>query len=96
VLSEAGRAAGAPVTVGRVGPVFTVFFTETPGADHNSARQASAGLYAASLRNMLTEGVLLPPSQWEAAFVSVCHPEGSVLDKTAVAAAESLPAVVAA
>lgn len=68
----AARTGGA-VAVNRVGSMFTLFFTERPVTDYQSAKTADAALYARLFRTMLKRGVLLPPSQWESAFVSLAH-----------------------
>ena len=70
---EAARAAGVPVTVNRVGSMLTVFFTDGPVTDYNSAKRADPARYARYFHAMREGGVFLAPSQFEAAFVSLAH-----------------------
>jgi glutamate-1-semialdehyde 2,1-aminomutase len=70
---EAARAAGVPVTVNRVGSMLTVFFTDGPVTDYNSAKRADTARYARYFHAMRESGVFLAPSQFEAAFVSLAH-----------------------
>ena len=72
-LADAARAAGVAVQVNRVGSMLTVFFTAEPVYDAQSARRADTRRFARFFHEMLANGVYLPPSQFEAAFVSVAH-----------------------
>jgi glutamate-1-semialdehyde 2,1-aminomutase len=66
-------AAPAGITVNRVGSMFTWFFTDRPVTDYDSAKRSDTARFAAFHRSMLEEGIYLPPSQFEAAFVSAAH-----------------------
>ncbi len=59
------------ICVNRVGSMFTLFFCKGPVLDFTAAKSADAQLYAAFFRTLLDEGVYFPPSQFEAAFVSL-------------------------
>jgi glutamate-1-semialdehyde 2,1-aminomutase len=72
-LDEAGRAAGTSVRVGRVGSLLTLFLDDFPGFFHS----------------MLDRGVMLPPSQNEAWFVSAAHSDEDI-DATVDAARAAL------
>jgi len=72
-LEEAARKAGVPATLNRIGSMMTVFFTEGPVTDFDSAMQADTERYGQHFRQMLDSGVALAPSQFEAAFVSAAH-----------------------
>jgi len=63
----------AGITVNRVGAMFTWFFTDQPVTDWDSAKRADTAKFAAFHRRMLEQGIYLPPSQFEAAFVSAAH-----------------------
>jgi len=71
-------AAPAGITVNRVGAMFTWFFTDQPVTDWDSAKLADTGKFAAFHRSMLEQGIYLPPSQFEAAFVSAAHTDEDV------------------
>ncbi len=66
-------AAPAGITVNRVGAMFTWFFTDQPVTDWDSAKRADTARFARFHRRMLELGIYLPPSQFEAAFVSAAH-----------------------
>jgi glutamate-1-semialdehyde 2,1-aminomutase len=82
------REAGVPVTINRVGSMLTVFFTERPVSDFDSATTSDTAKHAKFFHAMLSRGVHLPPSQFEALFVSLEHGEEEVR-ATAEAAAEA-------
>lgn len=86
-LAAAARRAGVPVTVNRVGSMWTCFFAEGPVFDATSARKADAKRFATFFHALLDRGVYLPPSQFEAAFVSLEHGDAEI-DATLAAAAE--------
>ena len=62
-----------PVTMNRVGSMWTLFFTEGPVTDFDSANLSNREKFARFFHLMLAEGVYLPPSQLEAAFFSAAH-----------------------
>jgi glutamate-1-semialdehyde 2,1-aminomutase len=72
--------AAAPrgTTVNRVGSMFTIFFTDQPVTDWESAKKSDTAQFADFHRSMLECGLYLPPSQFEAAFVSAAHSEQDV------------------
>ena len=90
-LREAARAAEAEVCVQQIGSMLTVFFAAEAPHDFDAARRADADRYARFFRVMLDAGVYLPPSQFEAMFVSLAHQE-SDFDRTAAAAREAFAA----
>jgi len=67
------EAAPPGITVNRVGSMFTWFFTDQPVTDYDSAKRSDTARFAAFHRAMLEQGIYLPPSQFEAAFVSAAH-----------------------
>jgi glutamate-1-semialdehyde 2,1-aminomutase len=77
---SAAIAAAAPrgVTVNRVGSMFTFFFTASPVTDYTSAKKSDTARFADFHRMMLDRGIYLPPSQFEAAFVSAAHSDEDV------------------
>jgi glutamate-1-semialdehyde 2,1-aminomutase len=69
-LAEALRPAA---TVNRVGSMMTAFFTRGPVTDWPTAARSDTKAYARFFHAMLKAGVYLPPSQFEAFFVSAAH-----------------------
>jgi glutamate-1-semialdehyde 2,1-aminomutase len=72
-LAEAARSAGVPLQVNAFGSLLTPFFTERRVVDYQSALSADTARYGAFHRAMLARGVYLPPSQFEAWFLSGAH-----------------------
>ncbi len=65
--------AQVPAQINQVGSMWTFFFSGAPVFDYASAKRADTGRFARLHRSMLERGVYLPPSQFEAAFVSSEH-----------------------
>jgi glutamate-1-semialdehyde 2,1-aminomutase len=79
-MEDACRSAGIPAVVNRVGSMMTLFFTGLGKvADYGDARTCDGGLYARYFHAMLESGIYLPPSQFEALFVSAAHTEDDVV-----------------
>ncbi|MCK4849746.1 MAG: glutamate-1-semialdehyde 2,1-aminomutase [Phycisphaerae bacterium] len=70
--------AGIPVQINRVGSMFTVFFSDNPVRDYRSAKQSNTERYAEFFSSMLDKGLLFPPSQFEAGFLSTVHTDEDV------------------
>jgi glutamate-1-semialdehyde 2,1-aminomutase len=94
-FADGAREAGVPVQVNRVGSMLTVFFTDQPVVDAASARTASTRRFASFYHALLEGGVYLPPSQFEAAFVSVAHSDEDV-EKTLSVAGKAFAAAARA
>lgn len=75
---ELAKKAGIPMIANRVGSMWTWFFTAGPVTNYDEARRANRDQYAAFHRAMLAAGVWLPPSQFEATFMSAAHGEAEV------------------
>ena len=73
MVADAAHQAGIAVTANRVGSMFTWFFTGEPVTDWDSAAKSDTALFGKFHRAMLEEGIWLPPSQFEAAFLSAAH-----------------------
>jgi len=76
--SQALSEAGVPHTVSSAGSMFTVFFGPDPVHDYAGARSQDLGAYAAFFQSMLSSGVHLPPSAFEAWFLSAAHDDEAV------------------
>jgi len=83
-------AAPTGVTVNRVGSMFTYFFTAEPVTDWESAAKCDKRRFSLFFHHLLENGVYLPPSQFEAGFVSAAHDEEAIA-KT-IEAVRSFPA----
>jgi glutamate-1-semialdehyde 2,1-aminomutase len=94
VAAEA-RKAGVPLTLNRVGSMWTWFFTADPVTNYEQAARSDTAAFARFHRAMLERGVWLPPSQFEAAFLSAAHGEQEVA-ATSAAARDAFQAVASA
>ncbi|MDP9241724.1 MAG: aminotransferase class III-fold pyridoxal phosphate-dependent enzyme, partial [Actinomycetota bacterium] len=85
-LADALERNGIPHTINREASLFSVFFSEGPVRDYTEARAADHDRYATFFHHMLEAGVMLPPSGFEAWFLSSAHSERE-LEATLEAAA---------
>jgi glutamate-1-semialdehyde 2,1-aminomutase len=91
-LLDAASSARVPAAINRVGSMLTLFFTGDEVTGYDSARGADVGRYGSFFRAMREEGVNLPPSQFEAWFVSAAHSDDDV-ERTVKAARSALSAI---
>src|SRR5579863_8345239 len=84
VAAQAARA-GVPLTFNRVGSMWTWFFTPGPVTDYDDAAKSDTAAFGRFHRSMLEQGVWLPPSQFEAAFLSTAHGDEEVAATIAAA-----------
>jgi glutamate-1-semialdehyde 2,1-aminomutase len=91
-LEDLAYQKGVPVRINRAGSMFTLFFNENEVFDLNSAKKSDTGKYAKYFQKMIQAGVWLPPSQFEACFLSLAHTP-KVIEKTIQAAASALEAL---
>jgi glutamate-1-semialdehyde 2,1-aminomutase len=87
-VAAAAREVGVRICHNRVGSMFTWFFTGGPVTDWDSASRSNTEMFGRFFRAMLDQGVYLPPSQYEAAFLSAAHTEEDV-EKTIAATKEA-------
>jgi glutamate-1-semialdehyde 2,1-aminomutase len=93
-VAAAAKDAGVTMCHNRVGSMFTWFFTPGPVTDWTSAARSDAEAFGRFFRGMLENGVYLPPSQFEAAFVGTAHTEHDV-QQTIEAAKQAFATVTA-
>jgi glutamate-1-semialdehyde 2,1-aminomutase len=91
VAAEAAKA-GVPLTLNRVGAMWTWFFNPGPVTDYAQAAQSDTAAFGRFHRAMLDRGVWLPPSQFEAAFLGTAHGDEEVA-ATVAAARQAFKAV---
>jgi glutamate-1-semialdehyde 2,1-aminomutase len=87
-IGDAAADAGVSGQPTRAGTMFGFFFTESPIRSWEDAKRADTGRFAAFHRALLERGVYLPPSQFEAWFLSSAHGDAEI-DATTAAAAEA-------
>jgi glutamate-1-semialdehyde 2,1-aminomutase len=93
-FTAAASAAGVPVSMQRVASMWTLFFSEKPIRSWDDADAVNRDRYARFFRAMLARNILLPPSPFEAAFVSLAH-DTAVIDETIDAVKGALREAVA-
>ncbi len=93
-VAAAAHDAGVSMCYNRVGSMFTWFFTKGPVTDWTSAAKCDTGAFGRFFRAMLENGIYLPPSQFEAAFMGAAHTERDV--QQTIAAAKQAFAMAAA
>ena len=93
-VSAAAKEAGVPMCHNRVGSMFTWFFAPGPVTDWDSAAKSDTEAFGRFFRSMLDSGVYLPPSQFEAAFLSAAHTDADI--QQTIAAARQAFTLVAA
>jgi glutamate-1-semialdehyde 2,1-aminomutase len=91
-LRAAATAAGIPHQFNRVGSMWTLFFTDRPVRDYDSAKSADTKRFARFFWEMMGRGFYLPCSQFEAAFLMVPMTADHI-DHTVAAAGEALRAI---
>ena len=84
-VAAAAKEAGIPICHNRMGSMFTWFFTPGPVTDWTSASKADTKAFGRFFQAMLDNGVYLPPSQFEAAFLSTAHTEQDIQQTISVA-----------
>lgn len=89
------RDSGILGQVNSAGSLLTLFFSSEPVANYEAAKKSDTRRFAAFFRAMLERGILLPPSQFEALFISAAHTNAD-LQRTLDAAKESLAAIAQA
>ncbi len=93
-VATAAKDAGVTLFHNRVGSMFTWFFAPGPVIDWTSATKSDTEAFGRFFRAMLENGIYLPPSQYEAAFLSAAHTEHDV--QQTIAAAKQAFALAAA
>ena len=80
-ISERAEERGIPVSINRATGMFTLFFTEGPVRDYRTAKTSNTKRFAQFFIEMMEQGIYLPPSQFEAWFLSLAHTQKD-LDQT--------------
>jgi glutamate-1-semialdehyde 2,1-aminomutase len=91
-VAAAAKDASVQLTSNRVGSMFTWFFNSGPVTNWDSASKSDTEAFGKFFRSMLDQAIYLPPSQYEAAFLSAAHTQEDV-QKTVSAAKEAFAAI---
>jgi glutamate-1-semialdehyde 2,1-aminomutase len=90
-LLAAAAQANVPARINRAGSMFTLFFTDRDVFDFDSAKTSDMHRFSLFFHEMLDQGIFLPPSQFEAAFISAAHTAADI-DRTIEAAVKAFSA----
>ncbi|HEX7737418.1 MAG TPA: glutamate-1-semialdehyde 2,1-aminomutase [Ktedonobacteraceae bacterium] len=88
-LERAIQESGAAAQLVRIGCMFTIFFTTRPVRNYADAKTSDTQRFARFFWSMLRQGIYLPPSQFEACFVSLAL-DDAMLEETVQAARTAL------
>jgi glutamate-1-semialdehyde 2,1-aminomutase len=77
-LGDATRRRGMPAVLGHAGSMWGVYFAAGPVRNYADAKRADTTLFGRWHRAALARGVFLPPSAFEAAFVSSAHTDADI------------------
>ena len=80
-ILKSGQERGVPISVNYATGLLTVFFTEGPVIDYQTAKTSNTNQFGQFFVQMMEQGIYLPPSQFEAWFVSLAHTQKD-LDRT--------------
>jgi glutamate-1-semialdehyde 2,1-aminomutase len=80
-ISEKAEENGISITINRGTGMFTLFFTAGPVRDYRTAKTSDTKRFAQFFIEMMEQGIYLPPSQFEAWFISLAHTQKD-LDQT--------------
>ncbi len=91
-IKELVKKAGVKATVNSVDSMFTLFFTEPNPVDYRTVLKSDTKKYSKFFEKLLRAGIMFPPSQFEAVFLSLAHTDRDV-DRTLDAVYKALKAV---
>jgi len=80
-ISRIAEEKGIPLSINYTKGMFTLFFTEGPVRDYRTAKMSDTKRFAQFFIEMMEQGIYLPPSQFEAWFISLAHTQKD-LDRT--------------
>ncbi len=86
-VAQQAAQAQIPLTTNRVGAMWTWFFTAEPVTNYEQAAKSDTSAFGRFHRAMLEQGIWLPPSQFEATFLSTAHSDADI-EATIAAARE--------
>jgi glutamate-1-semialdehyde 2,1-aminomutase len=87
-LIQTARKAGVPVTINRVGSILSYFFTDRPVRNFGDVQATDVSRFKRFFASMLSQGIYLAPSAFEAMFVSLAHTDQDI-EQTIAAAGQA-------
>ncbi|EDH0795102.1 glutamate-1-semialdehyde 2,1-aminomutase [Listeria monocytogenes] len=80
-LTEISARRQVPLSINKAGSMFGFFFTDQKVINFDTAKTSNLEFFRNYYREMLGQGIFLPPSQFEGVFISTMHTENEI-DKT--------------
>ena len=77
-IAKAASSLNCKINISRFASLLTVFFTDNPVLDYESVSAADTTLFGRFFRQLLAQGIYWPPSQYEAAFISIAHNDDDI------------------
>lgn len=77
-ITEIIEKLGVKAQINSIGSMFTLFFTDVKPVDYRSALMSDTKKYSKFFENLLRAGIMFPPSQFEAVFLSLAHTERDI------------------
>jgi len=77
-IADAAAKANISIKVQRIASLLTVFFSDDSVIDYETAQSAKSALFRKFFHTLLTQGIYWPPSQFEAAFISLAHSDEDI------------------
>ena len=77
-MKAENKKAGFNFTINHIGSMFTLFFTDKIVNDYDGAKTSDTAMFAKYFQSMLSQGIYLAPSQYEAMFISSAVDEAIV------------------
>ncbi len=77
-IAAAAADTGIKTHIQRISSLLTVFFSNDPVVDYETAKKADTALFSKFFHDLLAEGIYWPPSQFEAAFISLAHSDEDI------------------
>lgn len=77
-MEKINKEEGIKAQINRIGSMFSIFFSDHKVYDYTSAKTSDTKIFANFFKNMLSCGIYLAPSQFEANFISLAHGEDEI------------------
>ncbi len=77
-IARTASRAGIDYSISRAASLLTVFFCNTIVSDYEAASKADTAFFARFFQRLLSDGIYWPPSQFEAAFISLAHSDDDI------------------
>ncbi len=74
-INEIVKILGINAYINQIGSMFTLFFNSGKVSDYETALRSDTKIFSRFFKNLLSAGIMFPPSQFESVFISTAHTE---------------------